>query len=273
MPYLHRDDADIWWDEVGDGEAILLVNGLSSPSDTWFRLVRHLRTQYRVLTFDNRGVGRSGVPSGPYAVELMAADAAAVLDAAGIQTAHVLGLSMGGLIAQELTLNEPDRVRSLVLASTHVGIPHAGEADPEVATILAQAAKLPTRDRMVSLEPLLYAAGTSRSEIELDHQVRESRPTEESGYLNQLLGASTWERLADLPQIGVPTLVLHGAIDRLVPPAHGRVLAEAIPGARLNLLEGAGHELFTDRENDAAQAVIEFIAAVDRLEPIEDKQT
>jgi pimeloyl-ACP methyl ester carboxylesterase len=219
--------------------------------------------------FDNRGVGRTGVPEGPYSVAAMAADAAAVLEAADASSAHVLGLSMGGFIAQELTLNEPDRVRSLVLASTHVGIPHAAGADPAVAAILAKAAQLPTRERMVVLEPLLYAEGTSRADIQLDHDVRESRPTDESGYLNQLLGTSTWERLADLKQIDVPTLVLHGALDRLVPPMYARVLVDAIPSARLELLEGAGHEIFTDRENDAARAVIEFFSDVSRSDAVE----
>jgi pimeloyl-ACP methyl ester carboxylesterase len=269
VPYLSREDADIWWDEEGDGDAILLVNGLSSPSDTWFRLTRHLRPHFRVLTFDNRGVGRTGVPQGPYSVELMAADAAAVLAAADVASAHVLGLSMGGLIAQEMTLNEPDRVRSLILASTHVGIPHAVDADPSVAAILGRAAQLPTRERMVALEPLLYAEETPRAEIELDHEVRESRPTDESGYLNQLLGSSTWERLADLSRLGVPTLVLHGGADRLVPPMYARGLADAIPSARLEILEGAGHEIFTDREDDAARAVIKFLVDVSRSESVE----
>jgi 3-oxoadipate enol-lactonase len=269
VPYLSREDADIWWTEEGDGDAILLINGLSSPLDTWFRLTRHLRSHFRVLMYDNRGVGRTGVPEGPYSVEQMAGDAAAVLTSAGVASAHVLGLSMGGFIAQEMTLNEPDLVRSLVLASTHVGIPHAVDADPEVAAILGSAAQLPTRERMVALEPLLYAEGTSQVEIHLDHGMRESRPTEESGYLNQLLGSSTWERLADLSQIDVPTLVLHGGADRLVPPRYARILADAIPSARLEFLDGAGHEIFTDCENDAARAVIEFLAEVSRSEPVD----
>jgi pimeloyl-ACP methyl ester carboxylesterase len=99
--------------------------------------------------------------------------------------------------------------------------------------------------------------------------VRESRPTDESGYLNQLVGSSTWERLAELSDIRVPTLVLHGAVDRLVPPMYARILANAIPSARLELLEGAGHEIFTDSENESASAVIEFCADVARSDAVE----
>jgi len=110
----------------------------------------------------------------------------------------------------------------------------------------------------VVLEPLLYAEGTSRADIQLDHDVRESRPTDESGYLNQLLGTSTWERLADLKQIDVPTLVLHGALDRLVPPMYARVLVDAIPSARLELLEGAVTRSSLTARTTPRAPVIEF---------------
>jgi pimeloyl-ACP methyl ester carboxylesterase len=265
MSYAAGSDVEIWWTSVGNGEPVLLINGLSSPSATWFRLVRHLRACYRVLTFDNRGVGRTGIPEGPYSVPVMAADAAAVLDAAGEGSAHVLGMSMGGLIAQEFALSYPQRVRSLVLACTHVGIPRAVDPDPAVGEALARAAALPVRERMAALEPFIYAPGTAREDIDEDHSVRESEPTEETGYLNQLIGASTWEREADLHRICAPTLVLHGALDRLVPPRHAHPLVDAIPGARLCVLEGASHEVFTDQEETAAREVMRFFASASEL--------
>lgn len=260
MPFARRDGVRIWWDSSGEGRATILINGLSSPSDTWFRLARHLSPRYRVLTLDNRGVGRTGVPPGPYTVAMMAADVVAVLDAAGVTKAHIVGISMGGLIAQEIVLDFPKRVRSLVLVSTHAGIPTiADDTNPEVAIALAKGATLPPEERMEMLVPFLYHASTPRAEIDIDHRVRASLATDESGYLNQLRGVAAWERLAELPRIDVPTLVMHGAQDMLVPSTCAQLLAKTIPRAKLAYLESCGHEVFTDREHEAAGTVLNFL--------------
>jgi len=253
---------EVWWQEQGSGDPVLLINGLSSPSGTWFRLAGRLAPRFRVLTFDNRGTGRTGVPEGSYSVETMAQDAVAVLDAAGVASAHVVGLSMGGLIAQELALTAPDRLRSLVLASTHAGIPHGGDADPEIAAALAGAAGLPAAERTKALAPFLYAPGTSQLERDRDEAARAAAPTDESGYVRQLVGVAPWERLADLSSLAMPVMVLHGALDRLVPPRFGERLAAAIPHARHVVLEGAAHALFTDQEEVAATAVSSFFSHV-----------
>src|SRR5580700_7145984 len=99
MPFVENQGVKIYWDEQGDGEPLLLIMGLSYPSYMWHRTRPALAARYRTIAFDNRGVGRSDVPSGPYSMPMMAADAAAVLDAAGIASAHILGFSMGGMIA------------------------------------------------------------------------------------------------------------------------------------------------------------------------------
>jgi 3-oxoadipate enol-lactonase len=264
MPVVHNACAEIWWDATGPDdragtETLLLLNGLSSPSATWFRLVRALRPQLRILTLDNRGTGRTGVPDGPYPIPLLAADALAVLDAAGADQAHVLGISLGGLIAQELALSHPERVRSLVLAATHPGVPHATEPDPEVSGALVAAASMPSDERAAYLAQFLYAAATPEEKRSEDEQARASWPTAEQGYLFQLLGAAGWERLAELPSLDVPALVLHGDDDRIVPVRYGEQLASALPRATLVRLPGAGHALFTDQEELAADAVREFV--------------
>jgi 3-oxoadipate enol-lactonase len=258
MAYVDSSGASVWWDETSaSGESVLLINGLGSPSTTWYRLVRRLTPRFRVLTFDNRGVGRTGVPLGPYPVSAMAADAAAVLDAAGVDSAHVVGLSMGGLIAQELALEDAGRVRTLVLAATHRGIPHLEQPEPTVLEAMTSAGELPPPERDAALATLLYARQTPRIEIDRDFAARRY-PTDPAGYRNQLTGVLAWERAAELARIKVPTLVLHGTADRIVPPSNGAALAAAIPSARLHLLEGAGHALFTDREESAATAVTDF---------------
>lgn len=263
MTYVKSDDTRLWWESTGDGNPILLINGLGSVATAWHRLRPRLAADFRVVSFDNRGAGRSEVPSQPYTFESMASDAVAVLDAAGIESAHVLGLSMGGLIAQEVALAHPSRVRSLVLASTHVGLPYLGDVDPSVAHQLEAAGRLPSAERAQALVSIQYASETPEAEILLDQKVASEFPTTAEGFQGQLQAAAPWGRPEDLRQLAAPTLVMHGLDDRLVGVANGRRLADAIPGAQWVVFEGSGHQLFTDREADAADAVREFLRAVD----------
>src|SRR5688500_10343632 len=131
MPVVDRGDAQIWWEAEGDGEPLLLIMGLGYSADMWWRLLPELTPRFRVIRFDNRGVGRTGVPAGPYPIPTMAADALAVLDAAGESSAHVMGVSMGGFIAQEVVLSSPERVRSLILGCTATGGPEMVAAETD----------------------------------------------------------------------------------------------------------------------------------------------
>ena len=270
MAYVDRGDARVWWSETGDGPPLVLINGLSSPSGTWHRMVRATQATHRVITIDNRGVGRTGMPSGPVSVPAMAADVAAVLDAAGAAPAHVVGHSMGGLIAQELAVTFPGHVRSLVLANTHVGMPHvlslgeAGTPDPAVPAALAAAMDVPAAERMELLRPIIYAPDTSPERIAEDEAVRDASPTDTKGFTAQLVGTRSWEQLEGLGRLKVPTLVLQGDLDRMVPLPHAQRLTDAIPGARLQVLEGAGHQLFTDREPESAEAILDFVGMVEQ---------
>ena len=128
MAFVENQGARIYWDGQGDGAPVLLIMGLGYASDMWYRIRPALAAHYRTIALDNRGVGRSDLPAGPYPIALMASDAAAVLDATGIESAHVFGLSMGGMIAQEFALQYPKRVRSLILGCTAAGCPDADDA-------------------------------------------------------------------------------------------------------------------------------------------------
>ena len=161
MPLLERPDtARISWEADGpdDGPAVLLIMGLAYPAAMWFRLMPALTERYRVIRVDNRGAGHTGdVPGAPYTVETMAADCLAVLDAAEVTTAHVVGISMGGLMAQEIALTAPERVRSLCLIATHPGIAHA-VMNPEAMAMLGKRGELTPQEAAEASIPFNYAA-------------------------------------------------------------------------------------------------------------------
>ena len=261
MSVLERPDgARIWWTSEGEGEPVVLVMGLAYPSDMWFRVTPVLARRHRVIRLDNRGAGRTGdVPGAPYTVETMAADVLAVLDEAGEASAHVVGASMGGLVAQEIALTSPDRVRSLVLACTHPGAAHA-VWDPEALALLASRGNVTPEQAAEASIPFNYAATTPRERIEEDWGVRLPLACSAAGYLAQLQGTSVWSGLERLPSLRVPTLVVHGEGDRLVPPANGRRIAQAVPGAELVVLPDASHLFFTDQPDRTNELLLDWFA-------------
>ncbi len=176
---------------------------------------------------------------------------------------HVLGISLGGLIAQDLTLNHPELVTSLTLVSTHAGIPHAS-SDPGVVEALTRAASLDGERRYEFLLPFAHAPSTPAERLAEDCAVRAQHPTSEEGYNNQLRGVATWERLNELRTIDKPTLVLHGELDRMVLVEGAHLLAKHISGARLTVLPDCGHQLFTDQPELGARAVRDFLDEVAR---------
>jgi pimeloyl-ACP methyl ester carboxylesterase len=272
---LSRDGARIWWESSGEGDPVLLIMGLGYPMSMWYRVVPALAASHRVITFDNRGAGRTGVPDGPYSIEQMADDAAAVLEAAlaagaarapaGESTERdqgsVVGISLGGVIALEMILRHPELVGRLALVSTHPGGAEGVAPEPEVLTMLTDRSKMSPLDAARVAVPVVYAPDTDPARIEEDIAVRMDQPTSRAGYDNQLQAVfgypGTFSRLGS---ISVPVMVVHGTADRLVPVANARILAEAIPGCVLELLEGAGHILPTDRTDALNACLVRFLA-------------
>jgi 3-oxoadipate enol-lactonase len=256
-------NARLHFDSTGDGPAILLVMGLGLPGAAWWRTIPVLAGGFRVISFDNRGSGRSDRPVGLLSIADMAADAVAVLDAAGVARARVYGMSMGGMIAQELALRHPDRVSALVLGATSQGGASATPPDAETLAFLGRRAGLPDDEGRWASVPYVYSVRT-RSEggdrIGEDFAHRRSYAFHPDGYRAQLFAAMGHDTGARLGDLAVPALVVHGAEDRMVPPANGRALAAAIPGAELLLLDDAAH-LYTTDEPGADASVLEFLAA------------
>jgi pimeloyl-ACP methyl ester carboxylesterase len=264
VSFVENQGAKIYWDEQGPGEPILLVMGLGYPSDAWWRTRPMLARTFRTIAFDNRGVGRSDVPPGPYPIALMASDALSVLDAAGVASAHVYGVSMGGMIAQELTLQHPERVRSLILGCTAAGGPTAVQADPEVRKVLMTRGSMSPEEAAEVGIPFIYDSGTPRARIDEDLEVRRPWFPRGEAYNAQLQGILAWEAYSRLPQIAKPTLVIHGETDRLVPPANGKLIADRIPGAKLVLLPHASHLFATDQPDASMRAILDFLASAGR---------
>lgn len=261
MSFVENQGARIYWDEQGSGEPILLIMGLGYPSDAWHRTRPVLAKSFRTIALDNRGIGRSEMPPGPYPIALMASDALTVLDAAGVASAHVYGVSMGGMIAQELTLQHPERVRSLILGCTAAGGPTAIQVEPEVRRVLMARGSMSAEEAAEVAIPIIYDQGTPRSRIDEDLEVRRPWFARPEAYNAQLQGILVWESYSRLHQIGKPTLVIHGETDRLIPPANGKLIAEKIPGARLVLVPYASHIYQTDQPEASLPKIVEFLTS------------
>lgn len=260
MPFVENQSAKIYWDEQGSGEPLLLINGLSYPSYMWHRTRPFLAQSFRTIAFDNRGIGQSDVPPGIYSIALMASDAAAVLDAAGVASAHVHGVSMGGMIAQEFALQYPQRVRSLILGCTNAGGPHAVRAEPHVLEILTRQGMTPEESKEAMI-PFIYDAATPRERIDEDMAIRMKWYPTPQGYMGQLQGIIQWEAFSRIAQITAPTLIIHGETDQLIPAANAQLIAERIAGAKLALIPRASHIFETDQPGVAIRVILEFLAA------------
>lgn len=237
--------------------------GLGMNATGWWRTVPVLAAAgFRVVALDNRGVGRSGRPPGPYAVAVMADDAVAVLDAAGIAKAHVYGISLGGMIAQEVALRHPDRVGALVLGATTAGGEHAVAADDETLAFFRRRGEMSAEEAVWASVPYNYGPRTRAEGAQLigeDIVQRLRYPIEPEPYAAQLAAALGHDAYARLGRVEAPTLIVHGHADRMVAPANARILADAIPGAEVHLIAEAGHLYPTDAP-EADHVVARFLS-------------
>ena len=262
----------------GQGEPLLLIMGLGADMHFWEFQIPAFAERHRVIALDNRGMGQSGKPKGPYTVQEMADDAVAVLDAAGIQRAHVLGLSMGGMIAQDFAIRHGDRLGALVLAATYARPDRGIERTSEEA---AKQTGLPT-----PMSLLKGGAGIDLAQIDVKQVFRFmmsmvlspefiSREREwlrgvmsralESGasidnFLAQVSAVMHHDSAEALARVRAPTLVLTGTNDVLVPPHHSDELARLIPGARLERIEGGTHGFNIEMKERFNKAVLDFLA-------------
>ena len=249
------------WESTGTGEPVLMITGLGLSGGAWWRTVPVLSRSLRVITFDNRGVGRSRSRLHSYTTEAMADDAASVLDAAGVERAHVYGFSLGGMVAQQLALRHRERVRSIVLGATQAGGPRAVRPSPEVIAFFRRRSSLSAEDAASASVPFNYGPICRRDHgdrIAEDIRRRLEHPFREQAYRAQMVAAALHNCHRRLERIEAPTLVVHGSEDRIVPVANAEILAERIPHAELRILEQAGHLYCTERP-DVDEAIARFM--------------
>jgi 3-oxoadipate enol-lactonase len=251
MPFASNGTVKLHWESVGAGPAVLLIAGQGMTSHAWWATTPILARSFRVITFDNRDTGQSSRVAWPYTVAQMAHDALAVLDAAGEQRAHVYGISLGSLVAQELALRYPERVQGLVLGASSAGGFAAYKPSPSsfAQTFLLRAGAMGPEEAQWAAVPYTYAEKTRRSHpdrIGADIAHRMGSLPEPLAYMHQAAAVATHDAYERLNQTAAPTLVVHGEQDVFVPPANALVLAERIPGAQLRLWPDAGHMYIID---------------------------
>jgi pimeloyl-ACP methyl ester carboxylesterase len=258
MPVALCNGINIDYRVEGRGDPLVLIMGFTGGRNLWMFQVPAFKKHYQVVTFDNRGVGKSDKPRGPYSARMMAEDTIALMDHVGIKKAHVLGFSMGGMIAQELAINYPERVAKLVLAATYA----CSDDGPNGGTPeLVEAQKLPIKDyairlaNLVSVSPLRLVFGTLQK-LQLRF-MDDSGCTGLSGQKEACLDYDAADRLRSIQS---STLVMVGTGDRVLKPSSSEMLAERIPGAKLIRFENGSHMLCTDFIRRFNAEVLDFLA-------------
>ena len=246
----------------GTGPPLLLVQGMGANCMHWGEpFLAALGRDFELLLYDHRGVGRSAQPAGDLTITGLAADALALLDALDVRAAHVLGISMGGMVAQEMALAAPERLLTLMLGCTSCGGRQSKPTAPEVVQQLTAAALSGNRERVLragfgfvvsrayAADPAHYAAFAAAAA---------HYPATLTALLHQKAAIERFDTYARLRGLRVPTLVIHGTQDALLAPINGELVASLIPGARLELLAGTGHLFFWEQPQRSAQLVREF---------------
>jgi pimeloyl-ACP methyl ester carboxylesterase len=266
MPTTTANDINIYYEIHGSGAPLVLISGLGYNRWQWHKMVPGLAEQFQVITFDNRGVGQTDKPAGPYSAAMLAADTAELLKALGIPKAHVMGHSMGGFIAQEMALSYPKMVDRLILASTNFGGPNHLPITPEAMAVLSDVTSDPVT-RFKNGLAVSTAPGWAENNSEMIEDWlawRIANPVNPAAYQAQMaIGLSLLAEDAcfepRLANVQAETLILFGEHDKVVPPGNAELLAAKIPNSTIYLLPNAGHFFPIEVPETANEAVIEFL--------------
>ena len=261
-------DTKLAYSVEGDGkETVLLIMGLGGRASDWgTAFPGALAEKYRVVRFDNRGVGASPMAPGGYALSDLARDATAVLDAVSADKAHVIGVSMGGMISQLVALEHPARVNKLVLLSTNFGGSTLEPPHPDAMRLFDPGEFIARGKNPEEMMRFTMSVITAPGFVERSPDVERAilgnvraEPTAPHSFMAQVQAIVGSDRSEAVRGIRHPTLVIHGTHDKLIPPSNGRTLAERIPRAELVMLEGCGHMPMWEKPEELTRVVRRFL--------------
>jgi pimeloyl-ACP methyl ester carboxylesterase len=266
MPKIKANNIEIYYEVHGAGEPLVLISGIGYPLWQWHKMVPYLAEHFQVITFDNRGVGQTDKPTGPYSAQMLAADTSGLLDELGIEKAVIMGHSMGGFIAQSLALDFPEKVSKLILCSTNFGGPNHIPITPEAIAVLSDTTSDPLT-RFTNGLKVSTAPGWADANPEMVKEWIEWRvvnPLDVAAYQAQMaigLGLMSEEAAFEkkLSRISVPTLILFGAHDKVVPPENAELIQKQIRGSQVAIIPDAGHFFPLEASEAASQIVIDFV--------------
>jgi poly(3-hydroxyoctanoate) depolymerase len=243
----------------GDGRPLLMIHGIGAPLEFWGPLEDHL-ADFQTVTVDPPGVGRSSTPRGRFGMREFAEVMDGLLTHLGLDSANVLGLSLGGMMAQELARRSPERIEKLVLASTTCGLGSV-PVHPRTWAAIASPARLYSRRHYRKIAPILYGEQVLEDPALLEEHMeirRRSRPSLRGHYV-QLRAAATWSSLPWLRRLDMPVLVIQGSEDQLVPVANGRIIASLVRNGRLEVIEGGSHVCLIQDAHRTSQLIRDFL--------------
>ncbi len=257
MPIADSGEIKLSYERSGSGEPLLMIMGMSGTALHWGEpFLGLLRRDFETITYDHRGVGESSPMEEAFSIVDLANDAAALLDALELDSVHLLGISMGGMVAQELALAHPERIRTLTLGCTYCGGEGSALAPPEVIQRLSEAMMSGDRQRALRTS---WEANVSASFASNDEAysrllaIAMERSVAVPVVMAQMQACRGHRTLERLPQLEMPTLVIHGTEDEMLPVQNGRLIAEHIPGAELEIFDGVGHLFFWEQPERSAE--------------------
>ncbi|MFB0563504.1 MAG: alpha/beta fold hydrolase [Candidatus Lokiarchaeia archaeon] len=271
MPRVRVGDINMYYEVHGEGFPLVLIMGTAANSAWWTPTgIEQFSKRFKTVIFDNRGMGRTDVPEGGYTMPMMAEDTVGLMDALGIDQAHLFGISLGGGIALETVLSYPDRVSKLVLVSTYCGGPNSKgnppPSEPRVLEDLVELMEMIQKGEHKGVARMMASWMFSEDYLKNNPDVLEGfvarylvAPVTLKGLINQQGYVATYDTYDRLPQISKPTLILHGRDDIVVPVRNAEILAEGIRGAELVIYDNTGHGMSIQAEKDFLKRVIEFL--------------
>lgn len=262
LPYTKCGDVNLFYETYGSGEPLLLIEGLGYASWMWFKQIPALKEHFMVITYDNRGVGNSDKPDYPYSIPMMAGDAASLLQSLGLKSAHLLGVSMGGMIAQQFASDYPALVNKLILCCTSHGGPNSIPAPPETIKAMTDVEGLSPEEALQQAMSVAFSPEYLEDNKDEFNQIinwRLENPTPQYCWQHQFNAVLNFNSEEWLSSIDKPTLIITGTGDKVIPPKNSEKLHQKIKNSKLVMLEDGGHLFFMEKPDQFNREVINFL--------------